>query len=148
MSLQHILTYLPSYCKNNICGVWVVYPETVTHVLFCPEIWLPPCFDGHCKYLGFAWSTSRSHCFFEFTVFPFGLSTACYVFTTLLRPLVRYWCGKGQRVLVYLDNGCQWSKAGFVTHPTKSVWVPTTRLQGLGLSLTWLRVRSRCRTEK
>ncbi len=30
LSLQHILTYLPSYCKNNICSVWVVYPETVT----------------------------------------------------------------------------------------------------------------------
>ncbi len=29
-SVQHILTYLPSYCKNNICGEWVVYAETVT----------------------------------------------------------------------------------------------------------------------
>ncbi len=31
-SVQHILTYLPSYCKNNLCGEWVVYAETVT---FC-----------------------------------------------------------------------------------------------------------------
>ncbi len=30
-SVQHILTYLPSYCKNNICGEWVVYAETVTY---------------------------------------------------------------------------------------------------------------------
>ncbi len=28
-SVQHILTHLPSYCKNNICGEWVVYAETV-----------------------------------------------------------------------------------------------------------------------
>ncbi len=33
-SLQHILTYLPSYCKNNICDVWVVYPETVTNYTY------------------------------------------------------------------------------------------------------------------
>ncbi len=30
-SVQDILTYLPSYCKNNICGEWVVYAETVTY---------------------------------------------------------------------------------------------------------------------
>ncbi len=37
LSLQHILTYLPSYCKNNICGVWVVYPETVTFMQLSPK---------------------------------------------------------------------------------------------------------------
>ncbi len=30
-SVQDILTYLPSYCNNNICGEWVVYAETVTN---------------------------------------------------------------------------------------------------------------------
>ncbi len=30
-NVQHILTYLPSYCKNNICGERVVYAETVTY---------------------------------------------------------------------------------------------------------------------
>ncbi len=33
-SVQHILTYLPSYCKNNICGEWVVYAETVTYIAY------------------------------------------------------------------------------------------------------------------
>ncbi len=32
-SVQHISTYLPSYCKYNICGEWVVYAETVTYNL-------------------------------------------------------------------------------------------------------------------
>ena len=45
--------------------------------------------DHHCKYLGFAWD---GH-FYVFTVLPFGLATACYIFTKLLRPLVRYWPG-------------------------------------------------------
>ena len=43
--------------------------------------------------------------YFVFTVLPFGLSTACYIFTKLLRPLVRYWRAKGLRIVVYLDDG-------------------------------------------
>ena len=42
-----------------------------------------------------------------FAVLPFGLSTACYVFTKLLRPLVKCWrsLAKGLRVIVYIDDG-------------------------------------------
>ena len=35
----------------------------------------------------------------------FGLSTACYVFTKVLRPLVKRWRFKGIRCLVYIDDG-------------------------------------------
>ena len=37
----------------------------------------------HWKYLGFTWQEK----FYVFTVLPFGLSTACYVFTKLMRVL-------------------------------------------------------------
>ena len=40
-----------------------------------------------------------------FTVLPFGLSSACYIFTKLLRPLVRYWRASGIRTVIYIDNG-------------------------------------------
>ena len=40
-----------------------------------------------------------------FTVLPFGLSTACYVFTKMMRPLIRYWHGRGLKAIVYLDDG-------------------------------------------
>ena len=40
-----------------------------------------------------------------FTVLPFGLSLACYIFTKILRPVVHYWRAKGLRALVYLDDG-------------------------------------------
>ena len=40
-----------------------------------------------------------------FRVLPFGLSTACYVFTKLLRPLVKYWRSEGKRVVIYIDDG-------------------------------------------
>lgn len=102
--------------------------------------------EHHCKYLGFAWGGQ----FYVFTVLPFGLSTACYMFTKLLRPLVCYWRAKGLRILFYLDDGLcavagrqealrasqlvstTLTKAGFVAHPTKSRWEPTQRLQWLG----------------
>ena len=42
---------------------------------------------------------------YVFTVLPFVLSTACYVFTKLMRPLVRLWGGAGIRCVVYIDDG-------------------------------------------
>ena len=95
----------------------------------------------HCKYLGFAW---EGH-FYVFTVLPFGLSSACYMFTKLLRPLVRYWRAKGLRILVYLDDGLcavagrqkaleaselvrtTLARPGFVVHLIKSIWEPIRR---------------------
>ena len=40
-----------------------------------------------------------------FTVLPFGLSSACYLFTKLLRPLIRLWRGIGLKAIIYLDDG-------------------------------------------
>ena len=36
---------------------------------------------------------------------PFGLATAPYVFTKLLRPLVKKWRSQGLRVVIYVDDG-------------------------------------------
>ena len=41
-------------------------------------------------YLGFQWVTKGEAYYYVFTVLPFGLSTACYVFTKMMRPLIRY----------------------------------------------------------
>ena len=102
--------------------------------------------EVHHKYLGFKWKGR----FFVFTVLPFGLCTACYVFTKLLRPLVRYWRSLGLRIVVYIDDGlcaengereaCAASQlvcgtldqAGFAINTTKSVWEPRRRLGWLG----------------
>ena len=103
----------------------------------------------HQKYLGFSWQGA----YYVFTVLPFGLSTACYMFTKLLRPLVSYWRGKGIRIVVYLDDGLEAAageteatraskivqstleQAGFRANTEKSVWQPTQRLQWLGFVL-------------
>lgn len=57
-------------------------------------------------YLGFSWQNlGERRRYFMFRVLPFGLSTACYVFTKLLRPLVKYWRSKGKRIVIYIDDG-------------------------------------------
>ena len=55
----------------------------------------------HRKYLGFVWQGE----YYVFTVLPFGLASACYIFTKILWPLVHYWRAMGLRALVYLDDG-------------------------------------------
>ena len=59
----------------------------------------------HWTYLGFSWALDHEPEFYVFCVLPFGLATACYVFTKVMRPLVKYWRQQGIRVVVYLDDG-------------------------------------------
>ena len=42
---------------------------------------------------------------FVFNALPFGLSTAPYTFTKLLKPVVSHWRGSGIRVCMFLDDG-------------------------------------------
>ena len=58
------------------------------------------------KYLGFSfvWPDGRVR-YFIFNVLPFGLSSACYLFTKMFRPLVRRWREFGQPALMYIDDG-------------------------------------------
>ncbi len=107
----------------------------------------------HWQYLGFQWAIDGKPCYFVFRVLPFGLSTACYAFTKLLRPLVKYWRGMGLRITVYLDDGIcvakgaetadtasrlvqeTLDKAGFVVNQEKSVWQPATTGCWLGFNI-------------
>ena len=98
-------------------------------------------------FLGFAWQER----FYVFTVLPFGLSSAPYIFTKCLRPMVRFWREHGVNIVLYLDDG--WcsnrslescsrdaqfvydslKRAGFVVSMEKSILEPTTSLNWLGL---------------
>ena len=44
-------------------------------------------YKSHWKYLGFAWNVGGEPRYYVFTVLPFGLATACYTFTKVVRPL-------------------------------------------------------------
>lgn len=87
----------------------------------------------HVQYLGFCWKEM----YYCFSVLPFGLSSAPYIFTQLLKPLLKHQSEMGYRILVYLDDGfgimssyesCQimsnnvkqdMRKAGFITNTAK-----------------------------
>ena len=73
------------------------------HVDISPAQW---------KYLGFAWNRGGKKKFFVFTVLPFGLATASYIFTKLLRPLVVHWRGRGFKIVIYLDHGIGAAQGG------------------------------------
>ena len=110
-------------------------------------------FEPHQKYLGFAWEVDNNTSYFVFTVMPFGLSTACYAFTKFMRPLVKYWRGRGLRTVLYLDDGIvavrgkesadresyqvrqDLAKAGLIANEAKSQWTPVKKLIWLGFEI-------------
>ena len=78
------------------------------------------------------------------------MATACYVFTKLLRPVVKHWCSQDLRAIIYLDDGVvaiqgkdaadvaskrvrnDLSRAGLVENTEKSKWVQAQCLTWLG----------------
>ena len=106
--------------------------------------------ESHWQYLGFAWDSGNGKKYFCFKVLPFGLATACYVFTKLLRPLIKHWRSQGLRAIIYLDDGMvavqgrdaadaastrvrnDLGRAGLVENTEKSNWVPAQQLTWLG----------------
>ena len=102
-------------------------------------------------FLGFAWVFDSKPRYFQFTVLPFGLSTGPYIFTKVMRPLVKHWRSKAIRIVVYLDDGLGASPtstvaiqhslsvrtdlvaSGFVPNCDKCQWSPTQQLIWLGL---------------
>ena len=62
-------------------------------------------YSEHQKFLGFAWPFNGRVRFFTFKVLPFVVSSACFCFTKLLRPLVKRWRSMSHCCFVYLDDG-------------------------------------------
>ena len=110
-------------------------------------------FSEHQRYLGFRWDDEGTPQYDVFTVLPFGLATACYIFSKLLRLLVRYWRGRGLKAIVYLDDGIiavkgkakareeservrhDLESAGFIVNMEKSVWEPAYVIEWLGFQI-------------
>ena len=110
-------------------------------------------FPDHRQYLGFSWNFGSVVKYFVFTVLPFGMSSAPYIFSRLVRSLVNYWRGLGRRVVTFLDDGIGGSpdyasclvhsrlcrsdldSAGFFVNLQKSVWEPSQVGTWLGFHL-------------
>ncbi len=104
-------------------------------------------------YLGFSWDLGNGPEFFVFTVLPFGLSTAPYLFTKFFRPLVHHWRSRGFLCALYLDDGFFWAASradaqrcsdaiqadlaagGVLTSPDKCLWWVQQILIWLGIQI-------------
>ncbi len=107
----------------------------------------------HQSFLGFSWNFGDETKFFVFRVLPFGLSVAPWLFTKLMRSLVKYWRGLGYPLVLYLDDALcitptkeiaeevsgrirkDLEKAGILENKEKSVWVPTQQITWLGFQI-------------
>ena len=105
------------------------------------------------KFLGFSWKCSKTNKlkYYVFTVLPFGLSSAPYVFTKCLKPLQKYWRLQGIQLALFLDDGwlieciyenclalaktirCDLVNSGLICNVDKSVWVPCQIIEWLGI---------------
>lgn len=104
---------------------------------------------SHRKLLRFQYNNNL----YEFTCLPFGLSSAPYTFTKIIKPAVQYLRSKGILIVNYLDDfliigstykDCEKSvkraydllcTLGFVVNLRKSFLIPNTRCKFLGFIL-------------
>ena len=95
---------------------------------------------NHQKYLGFSWKIDGKIRYFMFTVLPFGLCSAPFIFTKLMRSLVKFRRREGIKICVYIDDGLGASpsldlavedaefirnsltQCGFIIKSEKSIW--------------------------
>ena len=111
-------------------------------------------FPDHRKYLAFSWEFVPGHTrFFQFTVLPFGLSSAPYIFTKLLKPLQTHWRAQGIPIAIFFDDGVgagpsiqvaklnsslvrsDLASCGFEINHEKSNWEPSRRFSWIGYNI-------------
>ena len=113
-------------------------------------------FKPYQKFLGFSWVFKVNTKFFVFTVLPFGLTSALFVFTKVVRPLVKYWTFNFVKISCFLGDGIgieynyeeakrksefvqeTLTKPGFIPNTQKSTWEPCKFLTWLGIDINLL----------
>lgn len=132
------------YFENNCFCIKFDLKSGYHHIDICKE----------CQtFLGFEWKGE----YYCFTVLPFGLSTAPYIFTKCLRAMVKYWRSNNIKIVLYLDDGlamaesfeeCQrissfikssLEDAGLLINQEKSIFSPVQDIEWLGIR--WNSVR-------
>ena len=108
--------------------------------------------EQHQKYLAFSWKIKRQTRHFVFTVLPFGVTSAPFLFTKVMRCLVTFWRAQGIKISVFIDDGLGsadkvqsiihflvvkklLTEAGFVINTQKSIWQPQRELTWLGVNI-------------
>ena len=96
---------------------------------------------------------SALDCHFQFTCLPFGLSSAPWVFTKTLRPIITLLRELGVRLVAYIDDILVMAESpqrardhtlgliflleslGFIVHPDKSITNPSQEIEFLGMQV-------------
>jgi len=109
-------------------------------------------FEEHQTYLGFSWKINDKLRYFIFTVLPFGLTSAPFIFTKIMRSLVKFWREQAIAIAVYLDDGLGAANSysicikhsfivnstlincGFIVNVEKSNWKPSKILTWIGIT--------------
>ena len=111
-------------------------------------------FVQHRPYLGFSWDKEGVTHYYQFNVLPFGLATAPYIFTKMMKVFLTLWRSRGHKIIMFIDDGLAGSSTleaglilsnkvqkslqdlGFLISHEKCVWEPSQSAQWLGFS--WL----------
>ena len=105
----------------------------------------------HQKYMGFAWGINGKVRYFLFTVLPFGLTSAPFIFTKTLRVLAKHGRENNVKICFFLDDETgmevafhkasassefvrnSLTQSRFVVNQETSAWYPTA-------NMTWLEI--------
>ena len=123
-------------------------------------------FEPHQKFLDFSWVFKGNINLLVFTVLPFGVTSAPFIFTKVVRPLVKYRRYSSVKITCILDVGIGFEynyeeakrksefvqeilkKSGFIPNIHKSTWETCKILTWLGidmdLSLGTLKITRSC----
>jgi len=114
--------------------------------------------EEYCKYLGFSWCFAGVTRYFVFRVLPFGLSSACYLFTKMTRPFIHRWRSLGIMAIMYIDDGIfafrteveaqqasrfvqdDLRKSGWKVNVKKSRWEPHQITEWLGIVVNTIKM--------
>ena len=106
--------------------------------------------ESHQKYLGFSWIVDGIERFFVFTVLVFGLASALFIFTKVVRVLIKHWRGMAIQIFAFVDDFLGGAKSreqaaeasaqvkgdlecsGFTVCPEKTQWHPVQKGEHLG----------------
>ena len=108
-----------------------------------------PVYQAHQKYLRFQWQDQQ----WQFKVLPFGLNSAPYTFTKLMKPVVALLRRLGIQIILYLDDMLLMAEAeseargdfntavflltslGFIVNMEKSIGSPSQQIVFLGFKV-------------
>ena len=114
---------------------------------------------NHQKYLGFSWKIDGKIRYFMFTVLLLRLCSAPFIFTKVMRSLVKYWKREGIKICVDIEESLGVSpllelalekaefvrnsltQCGFIINSEKSVWQPQKELIWLGIKINLINSR-------